>query len=282
MQINIRVVTLSSIPADLVTPKEFKFDFIRNREATRQYVTSEEISPDTLLTKLPAILTATDLGSAELNLASVNWLKEVVVVEIPACYTTAYGYIQDGKIRICTVVISGKSYYVAPAHTSYSEIFKTDEPYIGYRLDHNAVFSAVDAYPYLNEYNIIDPRFCMTTEHLITQSTNNTPAMYLTRLLQSISNFRTDVSRPWYQNCIAEPIEQSHVNIIDVLITDGVPNWARFGLDAQVNMTESEQIEAGVMRKCLSGLRSPLVTNDYDLWYHNIGELHALGECLTK
>lgn len=281
-QIKITVVSLEGLTGDLVTPKEFKFDLIRNREAIRDYIASNDVAFETLTTKLPTVLHVSDIGSPEINLAAVSWLKQVVLVEIPSLYITAYGYIQDGQIRINSVSIGAKHYHVVPGHASYSEIFKSDDPYIGYRLDPNAVFSAVDAYPYLANYNIIDPRFCMTSEHLITKHNNVSPRSYLIRLLTGLSAYRMDVSKPWHQNYTPEPIDVSHVNIIDVLISNGVPDWTRFGSEFKIKTIEADRISQAELRRCLIGLRSPLVTYDYDLWYHNIGELYQLGEFLSK
>ena len=282
MQVKINVISLEGLSGDLVTPKEFKFDFIKHRTAIAKYVKEEAISQDTLSTKLPQILQVSDIGTSDVNLASVSWLKEVVIVEIPDNSTVAFGYIQDGKIRICNVMIGSKLYYVSPAHATYREIFAAEDPYIGYRLDNNALFSALDAFPYLDNYNIIDPRFCLTTEHMITLNSNNYAANYLTGLLVSLSNFRNDSSKPWYRNCFIDPIPLAHVYIIDALVSEGVPNWSRFGDDVEAIMTETDRIEHSVLRTCLGGFRSPLVTYDYDLWYHNLSELNALGEYLMK
>jgi len=68
-QIKITVVSLEGLTGDLVTPKEFKFDLIRNREAIRDYIASNDVAFETLTTKLPTVLHVSDIGSPEINLA---------------------------------------------------------------------------------------------------------------------------------------------------------------------------------------------------------------------
>jgi hypothetical protein len=83
-----------------------------------------------------------------------------------------------------------------------------------------------------------------------------------------------DVSKPWHQNYTPEPIDVSHVNIIDALISNGVPDWTRFGSEFKIKTIEADRISQAELRQCLIGLRSPLVTYDYDLWYHSIDDVH--------
>lgn len=282
IKVNITVVTVSELGAHVVSPRAYKFKFTGNHERIRQYIFEDGIDADTIKTKLPVILEHYTVGNSAMSLASLNWLREVVIIEIPDLYTRALGYIQDGKIKISYVTIKDRHYYVHPGKNSYHDIFKTNEPYLGYRVDPNGLFDAIDAFPFLNDYNIIDPRFCLTSTHLITDASNNIPDAYLENVLSRLSHVRDNLSVPWHTSAPQESFRMDDIGTINMLIGNGSPDWSRLRMEVELTTTESDRIRPADLHNCLIGFRSPLVTYDYDLWYHNLSELNDLGEFLMK
>lgn len=282
VKVNITIVNVPGLEAQLVSPRAYKFRFSENLERISQYIFEDGVDIDTIKTKLPVVLEHFTVGNSAMNLASLSWIREVAIIEVPDFHIRALGYLQDGQIKINYVTIRDRHFYIQPGKRSYRDIFKTSEAYLGYRLDPNALFSAVDAFPYLNDYNIIDPRFCLTSEHLITDATNNIQDAYLANVLSRLASVYNDSSVSWYTSSPREVIRMDDVGIINMLVGNGVPDWSCMKTEVDVTTVESDRIRPADLHNALIGFRSPLVTYDYDLWFHNVSELNALGEYLMR